>query len=122
MSVAYRVIGGERPTQTDFEMCRTIGHAWDDYNAEQERPLAGWRFSLRCTRCTCERHDVISRLTGSILGRRYLWPEGYRLERGSERPTRPELRNRIFERLRKDLVANNAVAAVAARKNGVEDV
>jgi hypothetical protein len=75
-----------------FLLCRTIGHGWDEVvRNDLEKPEYGWRFSLRCTRCLCERHDVIDPRNGDLVpnGRRYFHPDGYELD---EKVTRSEFR------------------------------
>lgn len=57
--------------------CRSFGHAWDDFTPIDKRPPPfGWRLSLRCVRCTTERHDIIDRL-GRVASREYVYPDGY---------------------------------------------
>lgn len=61
-------------------MCRTLGHAWDTFNPNSMRPPEfGDRLSLRCTRCTTERHDICSWADGSLVARSYIYPDNYRL-------------------------------------------
>lgn len=63
---------------TDFTPCRTLGHAWDEVPSTW-RPDNGLAvITLRCTRCTTTREDVISRLSGGLYGRYYTYPEGYK--------------------------------------------
>lgn len=112
------VRGGKRPTEDDFTMCRTIGHAWDNFYPNLEPPSMGWRFSLRCARCTSERHDIVGPRDGAVWARQYAWPDGYRLQRGVERPTRPDLRRAVFDRLREELVSNNQIALASVRQIG----
>jgi hypothetical protein len=80
-----------------------------------ETPAYGWRFSLRCTRCTTERHDVIAR-SGHVNGRRYIYPDGYQYAKG-ERPSRDELRNDLYSRLRAKLAKSHAIGDL---ENGEE--
>lgn len=61
----------------EYITCRTISHAWDEFHPMMRPPEFGWRLSLRCTRCTMERHDLISRVTFELLQRYYVPPEGY---------------------------------------------
>ena len=81
--------------------CRTYGHAWDEYNPTHLGPPEwGWRLSLRCTRCTAERHDIIDNI-GNLSTRQYVYPEGYDLATGESRMTRPEYRQLLYDRFRK---------------------
>lgn len=83
----------------DYEKCRTWGHAWEDYRPLGKRP-PGWgqRFTLRCTRCGCERHDTID-ATGGLSSRHYDYPADYQLA-ADERPTREQLRLDLLRRLK----------------------
>jgi hypothetical protein len=88
--------------------CRTYGHAWDEfYPSVKGPPSFGWRLSLRCTRCTTERHDTIDVL-GHVAAREYLYPEGYHLLR-DETPTRDQLRVAMFARVRARLAKVDAI-------------
>lgn len=103
--------GGDR-TGLDQSMlrCRIYGHAWDEfYPDDLGTPLYGWRLSLRCTRCTTERHDVIDSI-GQISMRRYIYVEGYRNE-SDEKPTREDLRLAMFERIKARLKKADAIGA-----------
>lgn len=63
-----------------FVECRTLGHAWERFVPDDKRkPQFGVRMSLRCMRCTMERHDLVKRMDGSMLSRGYDPPEGYSL-------------------------------------------
>jgi len=81
--------------------CRTYGHAWDEFApVGMDDPAYGWRLSLRCIRCTTERHDVIDTI-GAVSERRYIHPDGYDLATGTDhRLTRPEYRQMLYERIR----------------------
>jgi hypothetical protein len=52
---------------------------------------------MRCTRCGTERRDYLDASSGSVRGRRYLYPEHYLYEgtRG-EAPTRSEWRRELL--------------------------
>jgi hypothetical protein len=79
--------------------CRTYGHAWDEYSRPDLPDTAGWRLSLRCARCSTERHDVID-LIGGLSERRYVYPEGYRADFEDHRWTLPEYRQALYQRYR----------------------
>jgi hypothetical protein len=72
-------------------------------------PLFGWRLSLRCVRCTTERHDVIDHI-GGVGQRRYIYAEDYRMTR-DELPSREELRMSLFRNVRAKLQSAKAVNA-----------
>lgn len=109
------------PGDDEFRECRTLGHAMFRFQANDlDRPDFGWRLSVRCERCSTQRHDIIDHRTGSIIGRRYIWPDGYLLEPGLGRTTRDEMRESLFERLRKELDEHNAIStAMAERDNAL---
>lgn len=95
---------------TDMELCRTLGHAWDQfYPDDMGTPLYGWRLSLRCTRCRSERHDIVDQ-HGRINARRYIYVEGYHMSR-DETPTRDELRAAMYERIRVKLNKAHAIGS-----------
>jgi hypothetical protein len=81
-----------------FVECRTIGHAWDAFIPHDKRaPQFGARVSLRCLRCSMERHDLVNRITGDIVSRSYDAPDGYRL---AEKLTRAQWRRRYVREVR----------------------
>jgi hypothetical protein len=87
-----------------FVRCRTYNHAWDEFNPiDLESPSYGWRLSLRCIRCSTERHDTIAFGTGQMLSRRYIYPDGYQTPKGEEKPTKEVFREELFTRLRTQL-------------------
>src|SRR5580765_3508712 len=73
--------------------CHTLGHAWDDCDSNWT-PMWGLPLTVRCQRCGTERRDKVDRHTGAVLpgGRHYVYPAGYRLGRGEEKPTRADFR------------------------------
>lgn len=89
-----------------FLRCRTYGHAWDEFTPiDLEAPWYGWRLSLRCIRCGTERHDNISYNNYSVMGRLYIYPDGYKIEvsQGEDRPTKEVFRDELFTQLRAQL-------------------
>jgi hypothetical protein len=64
-------------TPADFAMCRTLGHAWDQIPAEQLPARGGDPFWIRCVRCSTERHDAVDWGTGELIGRQYVYADGY---------------------------------------------
>lgn len=63
-----------------YVRCRgPIRHRWDHIIASpDQRPSFGTLALFRCETCTTERHDIFSRITGDLLARWYVYPEGYR--------------------------------------------
>ena len=63
-----------------------------------KRPAkSGDRLSVLCVRCTTERHDIVSLIDGELLGREYVYPEGYHL---ADKHTRAEFRATLLHRRR----------------------
>lgn len=75
--------------------CKLFGHAWDDFVSMLRPAKFGARVSVRCVRCTTERHDIVSWIDGGLLSREYRYPEGYHL---SERHHRNEFRLAYVQR------------------------
>lgn len=78
-----------------FGDCHLFGHAWDYTNSTWTSSLGGVPVTLLCQRCGTERRETWSQVSGLMMGRRYLYPQGYSLAQsvtGVERPTRDELR------------------------------
>lgn len=97
--------------------CRTWGHAWDTYAPlGMAPPEYGWRESLRCTRCTMERHSIIDR-KDSVSSRSYYQPEGYARPKGSGKLTSQEKRKMMFERMREQLTQAAAISAEIGRSS-----
>ena len=107
----------QRASFDDMLKCRVYMHAWDEfYPDDLGTPIIGWRLSLRCTRCSTERHDLIGR-TGALEGRRYIYPDDYKLARG-ETPTREQLRQTLFMNVRAKLMQANAVNELSMKEAG----
>lgn len=86
-----------------FDHCKRFGHHWDDYNPQQgEWPEHRWpatRYEefARCTECgTARRFQLDSQ--GEVLARQYHYPENYRWDADSPKPTRAELRLMAMKR------------------------
>ena len=84
-----------------FVECKTWGHAWEEYDASDRptRPFR-WRMTLRCIRCYTTRADYLD-AEGIVVGRKYQYADGYRDARGSDKPTRNEMRLFIIKRGRR---------------------
>jgi len=91
--------------------CRTYGHAWSEYSRGDLPAVVGWRLTLRCDRCTTERHDVID-LIGELQSRHYDYPDGYRADFEDHRWTLPEYRQRLYERFKTRYTPSKALKAV----------
>ena len=81
--------------KTQFVRCNTIGHAWDDYDNSDWKPMWGDPLVLRCERCGSERRDTIG-AAGQVIGRQYMHPEGYKYAKGTK-PTRILLAQKLDE-------------------------
>jgi hypothetical protein len=111
------IVGGDR-VGLDAAMlrCRTYGHSWDEfYPPNLGTPSFGWRLSLRCARCTAERHDLIDVL-GRVGQRQYVYPPNYSMLR-DETPTRDELRQRMLTEVRAKLLAAQAINSQVMEKS-----
>lgn len=87
-----------RRLRTEYVKCRSWGHEWDDFIPIGRRRSWGITISLRCDRCTTERHDTIDQI-GNLSKRQYVYPEGYKLS-AIEKPTAEALRLEVVRRLR----------------------
>ena len=74
----------------NYVRCRTIGHAWIDYDSNW-KPQFGTPLTLRCERCGTERRDSVGN-DGRLLNRHYVKPDGYDLGRDEYKPTRDDYR------------------------------
>lgn len=95
----------------DFKMvmCKTIGHAWDEFTPLMKRSQMGYRLSLLCVRCTTERHDIVSIVDGRLIQREYRYVEGYKL---AYKYSRDEFRKVLVEQMRhRDRKARKAAAS-----------
>jgi hypothetical protein len=93
--------------------CRLVRHRWDEfYPTDMGTPAYGWRLSLRCDRCTAERHDLIDYQGRLIPGsRRYIYPDGYRMQR-DETPSRESMMLDLFGRVRARLAKSESIGAL----------
>lgn len=79
----------EQPKKTDAEMaqeleglkdkhveCRTFGHRWSPEQTIADR--SGITIELACMGCGALRVDRVNRQDGTVEGRTYSYPEGYR--------------------------------------------
>lgn len=84
-----------RAMEEAYLLCRTFGHLWDEFMPHGMRKASfGYRISLRCVRCTTERHDLID-VRGEVGQREYRYPDDYSLPSGVKRP---ELRVELVRR------------------------
>lgn len=67
-------------TPEDFARCRAMRHRFDPVIAplRRRRNMFGQLIIFRCDYCATLRFDVVSRLTGQLLGRHYEHPLGYK--------------------------------------------
>lgn len=90
-----------------FQDCRLLGHLWfvvpSDWTPEYGIPM-----TCRCERCNIERRDSISKNSGEVESRRYVYPDGYLFRRdvdGEALPRRTDFRlawlNREVDQLSK---------------------
>src|SRR5262245_15716505 len=74
----------------DYTRCRTLGHAWYDYDSHWTSSLGGTPVTFRCERCGTERRETWSPL-GDLMSRRYEYPDSYRYGKG-EKPSIEQFR------------------------------
>lgn len=101
--------------------CKALGHRWADFSpVDMKRPSFGWRLSLRCERCTTERHDLLNSL-GELIGggRQYVYVEGYR---EAEKLSRPELRMVLRNRIKRFGSEADLIQEAAREPLEVEEV
>jgi hypothetical protein len=94
--------------EDDYLTCRTISHSWDEAPNAEFKTIFNWVMPLRCTRCTTLRIDYLNNL-GEVMGRRYIYPEGY----GYCKDTKINLR---AEMLRRRILARRVEASEKKRK------
>lgn len=74
-----------------YLQCRDLRHAW--YYVGAFRATVGWGRCLVCSRCRTTREDTYEY---GMTRRRYLYPEGYRIEHRAERD---EILRQVFSRV-----------------------
>lgn len=80
-----------------YAECKTLGHAWDEYNPRDGGGGATrWRLTLRCSRCSTTRHDDLD-ARGEVVSRQYAYPDGYR-DPVELKPSRAALRLMLVKR------------------------
>ena len=69
----------EQELQVAYAACRgPIRHRWDLVpSSVEDRPQFGTLALFRCDNCGTYRRDIFSRVTGDLLARSYLHPDGY---------------------------------------------
>lgn len=84
---ALRPVSEQSPVQgwaeelpDSYLLCRDIGHSWRPFRAFVQAD--GYRRTMRCQRCTTERHQDLS-LRGHVLSSSYSYPEGYQAPKGT---------------------------------------
>lgn len=64
---------------TPYLKCRVFGHNWEEFiPIGMSKASFGSRYSLLCTSCGTERHDLIN-FHGDVGQRDYRYPDGYLL-------------------------------------------
>lgn len=86
----------------EFLRCRAFGHAWEEFvPVGMRKPPFGFRFSLLCTSCETERHDLID-AAGNVASREYRYMPDYHLD---VRTNRAEIRLMYESRRKKTRLA-----------------
>lgn len=82
----------------EYLRCRAFGHAWEEFvPVGMGTPSFGFRYSLRCGRCTTCRFDLID-VIGGVADRQYAYPDDYKLDQPTDRA---EIRLVLSQRDRK---------------------
>lgn len=103
--------------QIEYQKCRAFHHSWDEFipGPGDARPAPyGRGFSLRCDRCTAQRHDTFDAY-GNLSSRKYVYPSGYEVA-ADEKPTIEQLRLSIVRELKTEAAERVARKAPAHRK------
>lgn len=79
----------------EYQRCRAIGHRWESIPVTQP-PAFGAAIDLRCENCATVRRDIISRPSGILISRYYVYPEDYQ---DSERHDKSWWRSSFVESL-----------------------
>ena len=95
--------------EDEFVKCRSWGHEWDTFAPLRRRASWGTLMSLRCSRCSMERHDTID-ANGDVSTRQYKPPPGYKLVGVDGRPKGAELRLEVIRRIRRQSRKNRRAA------------
>lgn len=82
----------QTPRRYAYPVCRTFGHTWKWELEHKKERVFGDRIVLSCSSCGMLRLDGVG-LTGEILTRSYVQPDGYRLDAEAQ-PTRAQWRKR----------------------------
>lgn len=87
-----------------FDECKgPWRHAWFDHDGSGfSRPEFGVALHVQCFRCGTVRRDVVSRIDGQLLSRRYYYPEGYR-DAKADKPSTEQLRLYAIKKQRQNL-------------------
>lgn len=81
-----------------YTECKTWGHAWEDFDsADTPRGAFRYRETLRCIRCFTQRIFYLD-AEGNPVSKRYIYANGYRDAKDTEKPTRPEMRILLIKR------------------------
>ena len=105
------------PPRDQFFECRvgSLRHAWFDHDGSGFRaPPFGIAVHYQCQRCTTVRRDIVDRIRGDLLSRRYYHPQGYQTAR-DERPSIEEMRKFEVKRQRATLGAAKKVTKAKRR-------
>jgi hypothetical protein len=92
------VLRRARKMPTEFVLCHAWGHAWEEdlFPSNLRPPQWGYRESVRCGRCTSERHFTIDSM-GRVSSRYYRYVDGYQVGvRTNRSEWRQEMRKAAF--------------------------
>lgn len=61
----------------EYQRCHALGHRWENIPV-MRAPAFGSAMDLRCENCATVRRDIVSRVSGMLITRYYIYPEGYK--------------------------------------------
>lgn len=62
--------------RVEYQRCHALGHRWENIPVLRA-PAFGSAIDLRCENCATVRRDILSRVSGQLITRYYLYPEDY---------------------------------------------
>ena len=63
-------------SRMEYQRCHAIGHRWMNIPV-MRAPAFGSAMDLQCENCATVRRDIVSRVSGQLVTRYYVYPEDY---------------------------------------------
>lgn len=106
--------------EDDFLLCRTFNHQWDMTGRVSGRDIVEppkkmivegvTEMFLECARCGTRRFDYVRTASGVFIRRRYQYPDGYLMPKGTPRPSRVENRVRVLSASLRSVIRKRGAA------------